>query len=31
LLASLLHDGVLTVEDIKTDLLGRGFNIRPLA
>jgi len=31
LLASLLHDGVLTVEEIKTDLLGRGFNIRPLA
>lgn len=24
LLASLLHDGVLTVEQIKTDLLGRG-------
>jgi len=31
LLASLLHDGVLTVEEIKADLLGRGFNIRPLA
>ena len=31
LLASLLHDGVLTVEEIKLDLLGRGFNIRPLA
>ena len=31
LLASLLHDGVLTVEEIKTDLLSRGFNIRPLA
>jgi cyclase len=30
-LASLLHDGVLTVEEIKQDLLGRGFNIRPLA
>ena len=30
LLASLLHDGVLTVEQIKTDLLGRGLNIRPL-
>jgi cyclase len=29
-LASLLHDGVLTVEQIKTDLLGRGLNIRPL-
>jgi cyclase len=31
LLASLLHDGVLSVEQIKQDLLGRGFNIRPLA
>ncbi len=30
LLASLLHDGVLTVEQIKTDLLGRGLAIRPL-
>ena len=30
LLASLLHDGVLTVEEIKTDLLGRGLNLRPL-
>ena len=30
LLASLLHDGVLTVEQIKTDLLGRGLNLRPL-
>ena len=30
LLASLLHDGVLTVEEIKTDLLGRGLTIRPL-
>ena len=30
LLASLLHDGVLTVEQIKTDLLGRGLTIRPL-
>jgi len=30
LLASLLHDGVLTVEAIKTDLLGRGLPIRPL-
>lgn len=30
LLASLLHDGVLTVEQIKTDLLGRGLPIRPL-
>jgi len=29
LLASLLHDGVLTVEAIKTDLLGRGLPIRP--
>ncbi|MGB1622277.1 MAG: imidazole glycerol phosphate synthase subunit HisF [Synechococcus sp.] len=30
LLASLLHDGVLTVQEIKTDLLGRGLSIRPL-
>ena len=30
LLASLLHDGVLTVEEIKSDLLGRGLTIRPL-
>jgi cyclase len=30
LLASLLHDGVLTVEQIKTDLLSRGLNLRPL-
>ena len=30
LLASLLHDGVLTVEAIKTDLLRRGLNVRPL-
>lgn len=30
LLASLLHDGVLTVEQIKTDLLGRGLPLRPL-
>ena len=30
LLASLLHDRVLTVEQIKTDLLGRGLNLRPL-
>jgi cyclase len=30
LLASLLHDGVLTVEQIKHDLLGRGLTIRPL-
>ena len=30
LLASLLHDGVLTVEQIKTDLLERGLMIRPL-
>ena len=29
LLASLLHDGVLTVEEIKADLLGRGLTIRP--
>jgi cyclase len=31
LLASLLHDGVLTVEAIKTELLSRGLPIRPLA
>ena len=30
LLASLLHDGVLTVEGIKADLLRRGLMIRPL-
>jgi len=30
LLASLLHDGVLTMEQIKTDLLERGLMIRPL-
>ena len=30
LLASLLHDGILTVEAIKSDLLGRGLMIRPL-
>jgi len=30
LLASLLHDGVLTVEEIKRDLLRRGLTIRPL-
>jgi cyclase len=30
LLASLLHDGVLTVEEIKTDLLRRGLPVRPL-
>ena len=29
LLASLLHDGVLTVEQIKQDLLSRGLTIRP--
>ena len=29
LLASLLHDGVLTVEQIKADLLARGLEIRP--
>ncbi|WP_392346271.1 imidazole glycerol phosphate synthase subunit HisF [Parasynechococcus sp.] len=29
LLASLLHDGVLTVEQIKQDLLSRGLKIRP--
>jgi cyclase len=30
LLASLLHDGVLSVEEIKRDLLGRGLPLRPL-
>jgi len=30
LLASLLHDGVLTVEQIKTELLAQGGNLRPL-
>jgi cyclase len=30
LLASLLHDGVLTVEEIKTELLQRGLTLRPL-
>ncbi|KEF41361.1 MAG: imidazole glycerol phosphate synthase [Cyanobium sp. CACIAM 14] len=30
LLASLLHDGVLTVEEIKIDLLNRGLPVRPL-
>ncbi|NOL47600.1 imidazole glycerol phosphate synthase/ cyclase subunit [Synechococcus sp. MIT S9220] len=30
LLASLLHDGILTVESIKADLLSRGLMIRPL-
>ncbi|MFQ6537622.1 MULTISPECIES: imidazole glycerol phosphate synthase subunit HisF [Aphanothece] len=30
LLASLLHDGVLTVEAIKAELLARGLPIRPL-
>ena len=30
LLASLLHDGVLTVAEIKADLLARGLAIRPL-
>ena len=30
LLASLLHDGVLTVEAIKRDLLARGLPVRPL-
>ena len=30
LLASLLHDGVLSVEQIKQDLQGRGLLIRPL-
>jgi cyclase len=28
-LASLLHDGVLTVQQIKQDLLHRGMTIRP--
>jgi cyclase len=31
LLASLLHDGVLTVEQIRGDLLARGLPLRPLA
>jgi len=31
LLASLLHDGVLTVPQIKADLLTRGLAIRPVA
>ena len=31
LLASLLHDGVLTVEQIKSELLAKGVNLRPLA
>ncbi len=30
LLASLLHDGVLSVEEIKRDLLARGLPLRPL-
>ena len=30
LLASLLHDGVLTVEEIKSDLLRQGLTVRPL-
>ena len=30
MLASLLHDGVLTVEEIKLDLLRRGLPVRPL-
>ncbi len=30
LLASLLHDGVLTVEEIKRELIGRGLPVRPL-
>ena len=30
LLASLLHDGVLTVGEIKADLLARGLPIRPV-
>jgi cyclase len=30
LLASLLHDGVLTVEEIKEELLARGLALRPL-
>ena len=29
LLASLLHDGVLTVEEIKQELLARGLSVRP--
>ncbi len=31
LLASLLHDGVLTVEEIKKYLIGRGLLVRPLS
>ena len=31
LLASLLHDGIISVEEIKTELLLRGLPIRPLA
>jgi imidazole glycerol-phosphate synthase subunit HisF len=31
LLASLLHDGILSVEQIKIELLRRGLPIRPLA
>ena len=31
LLASLLHDGILSVEQIKIELLARGLPIRPLA
>jgi len=30
LLASLLHDGVLSIEEIKSDLLARGLPVRPL-
>ncbi len=30
LLASLLHDGVLTVQEIKNDLLARGLIVRPV-
>jgi cyclase len=30
LLASLLHDGVLSLKEIKTDLLARGLAVRPL-
>jgi cyclase len=30
LLASLLHDGVLTVEQIKRELLANGLPVRPL-
>ena len=30
LLASLLHDGVLSVQEIKNDLLRRGLSIRPI-